>query len=222
MYRELGDEVGIARTLNSLGVVARSIGDVDRAERLFAESMERKQRLGDRSGMAATLSNLGVLSTDLGRFDDAVDYMRQALEIDEEVGSDALTVAIMNLANALIRAGRHREGLVELRRALPGLADLGDPELVADGLTGLASVTLESSADEAPAHALRLLSAADALRTRERLPLRPVDRQEVDELEARVRDRLDEHDIVEARSAAAAVDLEAALAILREELSSEP
>jgi len=222
IYREIGDEVGIARTLNSLGVVARSTGDVERAERLLTESIERKQKLGDRPGIAVSLSNLGVLSTDRGRFEDAVDYMRQALAIDEDVGTDSLTVAVINLANALIRAGRSQEGVAELRRALPGLADLEDPELVADALTGLASIALESSAASAPARSARMLTAANALRARERLPLRPVDRHEVDELEARLMSRLDEGDFVAARSAAAAVDVEAALAILRDELSTDP
>ena len=222
IYREIGDEVGIARTLNSLGVVARSTGDVERAERLLTESIERKEKLGDRPGVAVSLSNLGIAATDRGRFTDAVDYMSRALAIDEEVGTDSLTVAVINLANALIRAGRSQEGVAELRRALPGLGDLEDPELVADALTGLASLTLESSAESAPARAARMLTAANALRVRERLPLRPVDRLEVDELEARLRSRLDEREFVEARSAAAAVDVEAALAILREELSSDP
>ncbi len=222
IYRDMDDEVGIARTLNSLGVVARSTGDVERAERLLAESIERKEKLGDRPGIAVSLSNLGVVSTDRGRLDDAVDYMRRALAIDEEVGTDSLTVAIINLANALVRAGRSQEGVAELRRALPGLTDLEDPELVADGLTGLASLTLSSSAESAPARAARMLSAANALRAREGLPLRPVDRREVEDLEARLRDRLDEGAIAEARTAAAAVDVDAALAILREELSTDP
>ena len=222
IYRGIGDEVGIARTLNSLGVVARSIGDVERAEQLLAESIERKEKLGDRPGIAVSLSNLGVLSTDRGRFEDAVDYMRRALAIDEDVGTDSLTVAIINLANGLIRAGRSEEGVAELRRAMSGLAELEDPELVADALTGLASVTLESNGESAPMRAARMLSAANALRARERLPLRAVDREEVDELQARLRDRLDEGDLVEARSAAAAVDVDAALAILREELSTDP
>jgi len=169
-----------------------------------------------------SLSNLGILSTDRGRLEDAVDYMRRALAIDEDVGSDSLTVAIINLANGLIRAGHPKEGISELRRALPGLADLEDPGLVADALTGLASIALESSAESAPARAARLLTAANALRVRERLPLRPVDRKEVDELEERLMSRLEEGDFVAARSAAAAVDVEAALAILREELSTDP
>ena len=129
---------------------------------------------------------------------------------------------MINLANGLIRAGHSQEGVAELRRALPGLVDLKDPELVADALTGLASFTLESSAESAPGRAARILSAADVLRARERLPLRPVDRQEVDELEARLTDRLEDGELLEARSAAAAVDVEAALAILREELSTDP
>jgi hypothetical protein len=67
-----------------------------------------------------------------------------------------------------------------------------------------------------------MLSAANALRARERLPLRDVDRREVDDLEERLRDRFGEGDLLEARTAAQAVDVAAALAILREELSVEP
>jgi predicted ATPase/class 3 adenylate cyclase len=221
IYRARGDEVGIARTLNSLGVVARSIGDVERAESLFSESIERKEKLGDRAGIAVSVSNLGVASTDRGRLEDAVEYMRRALAIDEEVASDSVAVAIVNLGNALIRAGRLDEGLQELRRAFPGVADLQDPELIADALTGLAAVALESTAQSAARRALELLSAATALRARERLPLRDVDRREVDELEGRLRDRLEDRDLLQAHAEAAAVDVEAALAILRQELGVE-
>jgi predicted ATPase/class 3 adenylate cyclase len=218
LYHDLHDDAGIARTTNSLGVVARSMGDVESAERLLNESVELKRSLGDRAGMAVSLSNFGVLATDLGRLDEAVEYMRQALAIDEEYGTGAVPVAIANHGNALIRAGRFAAGVAELRRALPGLEELGDPELVADALAGAAAAALESAEDSAPARAARLLSASTVLRSNAGLPLRAMEREELDALEARIHARLDGPAMAAAQAEVAAVDVESALAMLRDEL----
>ena len=219
IYREIDDQAGVARTLNSLGVVARSIGDVERAERLVMESIERKRSLNDRAGLATSFSNLGVLATDQGRLDDAVDYMRQALAIDEELGTGALPIAIANLGGALIRAGSFDDGVAQLRRALPGLQQLEDPELVADALIVVAAATLQTAGDAAASRSARMLHAAAVLRAAAHLPLRAVERQEVDELEAALRARLDGAAMAAALSDVAAIDMEGALAILQEELS---
>lgn len=194
------------------------MGDVDTAERPFTESVELKRALGDRPGVAVSLSNFGILATDRGRFDDAVEYMRQALAIDEEFTTTAVPMAIANLGIALIRARRFAEGVAETRRSLPGLEELGDPELVADALSGVAAATLESGEHDAPARAARLLSASAVLRTAAGLTLRPPERAELDALDARIRTRLDVGGMAAAQAEVAAVDVESALAMLREEL----
>lgn len=194
------------------------MGDVDTAERPFTESVELKRALGDRPGVAVSLSNFGILATDRGRFDDAVEYMRQALAIDEEFTTTAVPMAIANLGIALIRARRFAEGVAETRRSLPGLEELGDPELVADALSGVAAATLESGEHDAPARAARLLGASTVLRTLAGLTLRPPERAELDALDARIRTRLDVGGMAAAQAEVAAVDVESALAMLREEL----
>jgi predicted ATPase/class 3 adenylate cyclase len=221
LYQVLRDDAGIARTTNSLGVVARSMGDVESADRLLKESVELKRSLGDRAGMAVSLSNFGVLATDLGRFDEAVDYMRQALAIDEEYQTGSVPVAIANHGNALIRARRFDEGVAELRRALPGLEELGDPELVADAMVGAAAAALESGEDDAWARAARLVSASAVLRTNAGLPLRAIEREELDALLARIRSRLGDEAIGVAEAEVTSVDVESALAMLRAELLGE-
>ena len=40
------------------------MGQLDQAEALLGESLERKRTLGDGRGMAATLSNLGLVAAD--------------------------------------------------------------------------------------------------------------------------------------------------------------
>jgi predicted ATPase/class 3 adenylate cyclase len=218
LQRELGDEAGMARTLNSLGVVARSLGDLDRAEALISESIERKRALGDQSGIAVSLSNLGVVASDRGRLDEAVDYMAQALAIDEQTGGGSVVVSCANLGSTLVRAGRLEQGLSQIRRALPGIAELEDPELVIEVLTSLAAIALGSTAPASGARAARLLFAADVLRERERLPLLDADRSAAIAIRALVTERADQATLSAARLEASAVDVPAALALAMEAL----
>jgi predicted ATPase len=218
LQRQAGDDIGVARTLNSLGVVASTIGDLERAETLLEESIERKRALGDRSGIPVTLSNLGIVASDRGRYDDAVRFMAEALEIDEGLGGGSVVVSHANLGASLIRAGRHQEGLAEIRLAQPGIAGLRDPVLVVESLTSLAWVALGAEGDAAARRGARLAFAADAVREREGLPLRPAERTEVDELAARVSARLDAGALAPLRAEARAIDLDAALTLAGEAL----
>jgi predicted ATPase len=220
LLRMLGDDAGIARTLNSLGVVARSLGDLDRAEALITESIERKRALGDQPGIAISLSNLGVIASDRGMTDDAVAYMAQALAIDEQTGGGSVVVSCANLGATLVKAGRIEEGLQQIRRALPGIAELEDPELVIEALSSLASIALADSGAESASRAARLLFATEALRERERLPLLEADRDEAAAQHARISERLPAASLEEARAEAGAVDVPAALALAREALAA--
>lgn len=51
-----------AETLDSLGTVAGTLGDKERARKLLAESMELRKGLGDKIGEASVLNRLGGLS----------------------------------------------------------------------------------------------------------------------------------------------------------------
>lgn len=216
LRREIGDERGIARTLNSLGVVARSLGDLDRAEALFQESLDRKRALDDRPGISVSLTGLGIIASDRGQYAGAVELLAAALEIDRAYGGPGEVVAHANLGTALVRAGRLDEGLTELRAALPGIADLRDPELVLEVLVSLGRIALATPGDEAALRAARLLVAADAVRRREELALRELDSSEVDAALAKAIDALGPRERESLRAESAAIDLDAALSLARD------
>ncbi|PYX29865.1 MAG: hypothetical protein DMG80_13610 [Acidobacteria bacterium] len=56
--RLLGDQQGVAVSLNALAVLARDQGDVAVARALFEESLEQWRELGDQKAIARSLSNL--------------------------------------------------------------------------------------------------------------------------------------------------------------------
>jgi tetratricopeptide (TPR) repeat protein len=75
LYRQVGDEDGVAKCLNNLGaLVWRSEGDLERATALFEESVALLKRLAENrvgQGVAVPLSNLAQIAEVRGDFAEA-------------------------------------------------------------------------------------------------------------------------------------------------------
>ena len=66
--RQLGDQSGIAASLNNLANVFAQRADYSSAKTLYEESLAIRRQLGDRSGIAASLDNLGAVAHAQGDF----------------------------------------------------------------------------------------------------------------------------------------------------------
>ena len=100
LYRELGDDRGVAVALAQQGWLLVARGDLDRATELSDESLAMARALDDRRTASVALSNLAevaVASDDLAR---ATELYDQALTLRREVGDRR------NVANALVNLGR--------------------------------------------------------------------------------------------------------------------
>ena len=183
MQRELGDEPGVARALNSLGVVARSLGDVDRAETLLQESLDRKRALGLDAEIASTLNNLAIVADDRGDLETAARVLEEALELDRvQGGHGPAAYSLANLGAVWIRMGRIDEGVAAIRDALKVIAELDDADAATETFDHLAEGALRAGD---PVRAARLGLMARALRRRAGLP-------EYGSASHRARDTLDE------------------------------
>jgi predicted ATPase/class 3 adenylate cyclase len=210
LRRELGDETGVTRALNSLGAVARSLGDFDRAEALIGESLRRGRDARDGSAMASATSNLAVVAYERGDLARAVVLAEEARALDEAGGSrGAIASSTLNLGTLLIEAGRDADGIAAIGSVMPDLVEIGDPELVIGALEAVAGARTG-----APDNAIRLLYAARALRDREHLPPRPSEEAAIDAVERRVGPQVSEAVRTAARAEATTVDLSAGLAML--------
>lgn len=71
----------LARSLNSLGVIARYRGAFEQARSLTEEALALRRQIGDTWGIATSLSDLGHLDRALGDDDSARCYYEQSLEM---------------------------------------------------------------------------------------------------------------------------------------------
>ncbi len=62
----MGDNAGVATTLNNIGFVYSDLGDKQTALDYFNQSLPLRRQVGDIAGEARTLNNIGLVYSDLG------------------------------------------------------------------------------------------------------------------------------------------------------------
>jgi predicted ATPase/DNA-binding SARP family transcriptional activator len=161
LYRELGDEEGIARATAELGGVAIAEEDLDRAAALYEECVPLLRRLGNPSRLAVALGNLGTIAHMRGEHSTAVDYYGEAIDAARSASDeDGVAVNLHNLGRSEIARGRPDEGLEALRESLAIGRRLGYREVIAYCLGGFAEVAM---GDEDAVRAATLLGASEQL-----------------------------------------------------------
>ena len=161
LYRELGDEEGIARSIAELGGVAIAELDLDRAAALYEESVPLFRSQGKPMRLAAALGNLGTVAQMRGDPATAVRYYREAIEVGREAGDDdGVAVNLHNLGRSELALGRSDQGLDALRESLVIARRLGYREVIAYCLGGLAELAM---IDEDALRAATLLGASERL-----------------------------------------------------------
>jgi tetratricopeptide (TPR) repeat protein len=73
----------LATTINNLGMAYRTMGQLDKAEPLFEESLARRRRIlpPNHPHLAGSLNNLGLIEEERGRLQEAAQLFREALDL---------------------------------------------------------------------------------------------------------------------------------------------
>jgi tetratricopeptide (TPR) repeat protein len=81
LFRQIGDALGLANTLQSKGDLAKIKKDYPEALSCYAESEQIYERIESKLGLSNVLSEIGELDVIAGRNDDAIAHLGQALRI---------------------------------------------------------------------------------------------------------------------------------------------
>lgn len=178
-WRQVGDAAGIARALSNLGMVLHEQGDPGGAQARYEESLalHRQQRDLNRWSIAATLNNLGRAVHEQGDRARAGALFAESLALKQEIGDSAGTAATLgNLADVASADGDYLHAATLYRDSVALYDALGDHGGIAFGCEGMAHMAAQvESAAADPLRAVRLLAAANALRTAADLPLPPAE-----------------------------------------------
>jgi predicted ATPase/DNA-binding winged helix-turn-helix (wHTH) protein len=153
LYEELGDQSGIAASLNAVAITARDRGDYQSAQSNFERSLACWRMLADRRAIARCLHNLANVVKVRGDYPHARWALREATEIFEELGDRNGAAWSINQQGDIARAeGEMAVARALYQRALLAFRETGDPWGSARSLTDLGSIDGEQG-DYSAAHA---------------------------------------------------------------------
>jgi predicted ATPase/DNA-binding SARP family transcriptional activator len=141
IYRELGDDRGLARVLVFIGSTLVWQGETRRAQAQLEEALALARAAGDRSLEAYALHVLGHLLSDRGGDPAGRAMLAECAAILEEVGDTGLLASTMvALGIACLGSGEYGPARARLERGLALAREVGHPLGVADALTNLGCV----------------------------------------------------------------------------------
>jgi CHAT domain-containing protein/tetratricopeptide (TPR) repeat protein len=127
LYRRASDRRGEARTLNSIGIVYRAMGEMQKALEKHNEALPISRALGDRRGEASALNSIGVVYWSLGEMQKALENYNEALPIIRAAGDRRGEATILYSIGIVYRAmGEMQKALEKYYEALPIFRALGD------------------------------------------------------------------------------------------------
>ncbi len=160
LYREgHGDKRGLARTLNSFGMVSRELGEEERATELYAEGVAVAREIGARDLVLSLLNNTAELTRTRGDYASAGALYQEALAARGKVRDSGTAVVLFNLGLVAFAQGDHARARSFFSEALEICKEIGDKLGSVGAVEGLAGVY---GIQGEPARAARLFGAADA------------------------------------------------------------
>ena len=175
--RTLGNQDEIVYSLLNLGNIALCHDDYSTARSLYQESLEIGRSLENLEGVAGSLNNLGLIAYVESDFPAARALIQESRDIYQRLGDQqGIANTFMNLGMIAERLGDYPAACDLHRKSLEISQRITDPNSIASTLEELAYASLHGR----PAYAVRLWSAAAALRRQIDAPLLPFDQRKVD------------------------------------------
>jgi predicted ATPase/class 3 adenylate cyclase len=141
VWRELGDQRGMAEALNNIGVGMRYLGDRARSQAAVEESLALFRGVSDKRGIAHALNNLAELARIDGDLTRARALFEESVPLFEAVEDGrGLSYALDNLGGILTAQGDYTRAETLYGRSLQLAEELGDKHAIATALRSLGGV----------------------------------------------------------------------------------
>jgi predicted ATPase/class 3 adenylate cyclase len=131
IWRELGNQRGMAAALSSLGWLAIEIGDIGVARSLSEEALLLNRELGEKRGVAVALFNLGSVALQQSEYPAALSLFQESLALRREIG-DRRGCAYVQVSMGWVerQRGNHDQADAILGEALAVFRELNDKQLI--------------------------------------------------------------------------------------------
>jgi predicted ATPase/DNA-binding XRE family transcriptional regulator len=144
IFKEEGDQEGIANSLSNLGLIANGRREYRQARSLHEQSLALRREIGDAWGVALSLGNLGLVAFRQGEYERAEQLHRQSLVLRRELGDTwGTALSLDSLAAVLGAKGNYEMARSLQEESLSIRRTLGHKQGIAQSLHGLGSIALQ-------------------------------------------------------------------------------
>ncbi|MDQ3046998.1 MAG: tetratricopeptide repeat protein [Bacteroidota bacterium] len=141
IQQEVGDDKGLAGSLNNIGSIYHQQGDISKALEYYHQSLDIKEKINDKNSVAVSLNNIGNIYADLGNTEKALDYFHRSLKIHEEQGDkDGAAFAINNIASVYSTHGDDEKALEYYTRSLKIREEIKDQYGISISMANIGSI----------------------------------------------------------------------------------
>jgi len=138
---EIGDDTGISKLSNNIGVVSYYQSDHSQALEYYTVSLETAVRLNDSLGISKSYNNFGVVYFAISAYEEAVQYYTLSYEIKEQFGdSVGMAKTKNNIGSVLYEQGNYAEALENYLVSLDIKQKIGNREAQAQTIINIAAV----------------------------------------------------------------------------------
>lgn len=193
LAEHFGDQAATADALRGLALQALNQQDRMRAQELAQQSLAVASSAGEAWRAGAALNVLGDLARAGGAYGAAADLFAESrLQLEKAGDSNLLLIVQCNAAWVAHALGQDGHALALHQQVLRLAYSMGAVRAATHALAGVAGIRVHSLRDEGVTEAVRLLGAAEAIRTRANILLELTDRADNDACLALARSRLGE------------------------------
>jgi predicted ATPase/class 3 adenylate cyclase/DNA-binding XRE family transcriptional regulator/Tfp pilus assembly protein PilF len=149
LFKEVGDEFGIAQGLTGIGLV---IGDYKRALTLMEEGLALYKEIGDKDGFANTLQSIAYIAFWKGDYKQATTRFESSLALFREVGNKyGVAGGLLGLGETARLQGQFEKATEVLEEALMLARDSGDKFRIPYNLYSLGEIAVAQGGYESAA-----------------------------------------------------------------------
>lgn len=138
IYKDLGDQRGVAEMLDGLGYLGWKRADYPAAQSFLERSLALFEELDHRPGIAHALDGLGIVASERGLFERAQDYYQRSLAAYRELGDQRGVAMLLNNIGAMdYRQGEYEAARTCLEESVAIQREIGNHRGVAIALINL-------------------------------------------------------------------------------------
>lgn len=138
---DIGDKLGMAKSLNNIGLVYKRRGDPNKALDYYTRGLKIKVEFGDKESIAASLNNIGNIYLDQGDYATAIDYYSKSLKLIEQIGDkNGIAARLNNIGNIYLETGEYNLAHDYYSKSLKIREEIGNNKDISASLNNLGAV----------------------------------------------------------------------------------